>query len=66
MDGNTINAVIEIMNARYEQLMDRAKTFEKAGATDMAQNYRARAWELVLAMEAIEQAHAETPSSKAA
>ena len=66
MDGNTINAVIEIMNARYERLMDLAKMFEKDGDPDLAFNYRSRAWELVLTMESIEQAHADTPSSKAA
>lgn len=66
MDGNTINAVIEIMKARHEYLMDLVKLFEKDGDHELAQNSRSRAWELVLTMEAIEQAHAATPSSKAA
>jgi hypothetical protein len=66
MDGNTLNTVIGIMNERADRLIDLAKMFEKNGDADLAENYRARAWELVLTMEAIERAHAETPSSKAA
>lgn len=66
MDGNTINAVIEIMNERQKRLIDLAKMFDKDGDAELADVYRGRAWELVLTMDAIERAHAETPSSKAA
>lgn len=66
MDGNTINTVIGIMNERADRLIDLAKMFEKDGDGQLAEVYRARAWELTLTMDAIERAHAETPSSKAA
>lgn len=66
MDGNTLNTVIGIINQRCDRLIELAAEHNKNGDQDLADAYRGRAWELVLTMEAIEQAHAETPSSKAA
>lgn len=63
MDGNTINAVFEIMNKRQDSLIELAKKFERDGDQEFAEAYRGRAWELVLMMDQIERVHAETPSS---
>jgi hypothetical protein len=66
MDGNTINAVIEIINNRANGLQAMAKLADGENDHEFAQQLSMRAWELERVIEQIERAHAETPSSKAA
>lgn len=66
MDGNTINAVIEIINKRANGLVEMSKLADGENDAEFAQQLRMRAWELDRVIDQIERAHAETPSSRAA
>lgn len=65
MDGNTINEVIDIIYKRSEAIMAMSRLAD-AEDVEFAQQLRMRAWELDRVIDAIEEAHANTPSSRAA